>query len=57
MSGQRAYRPALGREQVIDELQTWSWRPVGPRARDLAIALIESGRLQFGSNGIQLLDP
>jgi putative two-component system response regulator len=56
MSGQRAYRPALGREAVIEQLVQGRAKQWDPELVDLALAVIESGRLQFGPDGMQLLD-
>ena len=56
MSGQRAYRPPLGRAGVIEQLLHGRGSQWDPEIVDLGLALIESEQLHFGPNGIQLLD-
>ena len=57
MSGQRPYRPPLDRSGVIEQLAEGRGSQWDPEIVDLALALLGSGQLQFGPNGIQLLDP
>lgn len=56
MSGPRAYRPPLGREEVIEQLEHGRGHQWDPAVVDLALALIGREQLQFGRNGIQLLE-
>jgi putative two-component system response regulator len=56
MSGPRTYRPALGREAVIEQLEQGRAKQWDPELVDLALAVIESGRLQFGPTGMELRD-
>jgi diguanylate cyclase (GGDEF)-like protein/putative nucleotidyltransferase with HDIG domain len=56
MSGQRAYRPPLCREDVIAQLGRGRGSQWDPEIVDVALALIESGQLQFAPTGLQLLD-
>ena len=56
MSGQRTYRPPLDRRGVIEQLAEGRGSQWDPEIVDLALGLLGSGRVQFGSHGLQLLD-
>jgi putative two-component system response regulator len=55
MSGPRTYRAPLGLAGVLSELDLGKGSQWDPELVEIAVELIESGELRFGSGGIQLL--
>ena len=55
MSGQRPYRSPRARDEVICELRLGRGRQWDPELVDVALGLIEGGRLSFAPGGMHLL--
>ena len=55
MSGTRPYRLPLGGPEVRAELQAGGGGQWDPGLAEIALALIEKGRLRFGPSGMSLL--
>jgi putative two-component system response regulator len=55
MSGQRPYRYPLGKAAVLRELELGRGRQWDPGLVDVAVKLIDEGRLRFGRTGLSLL--
>jgi putative two-component system response regulator len=55
MSAHRVYRSALGREAIVQELESGRGRQWDPNLVDLARDLIRSGELRFDESGLELL--
>jgi response regulator RpfG family c-di-GMP phosphodiesterase len=55
MSGDRLYRPPLGKEDVVHELRAGSGGQWEPALVDIALDLIDSGQLRFEAGGLNLL--
>jgi diguanylate cyclase (GGDEF)-like protein/putative nucleotidyltransferase with HDIG domain len=56
MTGPRPYRSPLSLEGVIEQLQQGRGSQWDPEFVDLALALIQQGKLEFSPNGIHLRD-
>jgi putative two-component system response regulator len=56
MSGDRPYRPPLGQDEVVGELEAGRGKQWDPELVDAALELIATGRLRFGADGMTLLE-
>lgn len=56
MSAARTYRRPLDREAIVDQLLSGRGTQWDPTIVDVALALIEAGDLEFGAEGLRLLE-
>ncbi|MDP9286566.1 MAG: response regulator, partial [Actinomycetota bacterium] len=57
MTSRQLYRQPLAPAEVLAELRACRARQWDPQVVDLALRLIDSGELQFGTGGLRLLEP
>ena len=56
MSARQLYRQPLTPEQIVSELETHRGAQWDPQVVDLVLALIDSGELQLGDDGLRVLE-
>ena len=56
MSSRQLYRQPRTSEQIVEELHTWRGKQWDPEIVDLVLALIASGELGLGTEGLHLLE-
>jgi len=56
MSSRQLYRQPRTAEQIVEELHTWRGKQWDPEIVDLVLALIASGELGLGTEGLHLLE-
>ena len=56
MSSRQLYRQPRTPEQIVEELQEWRGKQWDPEIVDLVLALIASGELALGGDGLHLLE-
>jgi putative two-component system response regulator len=56
MSSRQLYRQPCAPEQIVEELRAWRGKQWDPEIVDLVLALIASGELALGTDGLHLLE-